>query len=187
MLNLYEYIKNNTFEFFVILSIIFFLLIIIFRNRIINFLEGRQELDLQFNTYKNSLNKNSQYISSKRFNIPKKNERKCREIFEKLYNKPFTSQRPNFMKRRINNKNLELDGYNHELRIAFEYNGVQHYKYSPLFHKTRDDFNKQLERDIEKRELCKLNNIHLIEIPYTIKYDNLEKYIIGELKTKNLL
>ena len=50
---------------------------------------------------------------------------------------------------------LELDGYNHKLRLAFEYNGYQHYDYPNVFHKTREEFYKQRERDRLKAELCK--------------------------------
>jgi hypothetical protein len=69
---------------------------------------------------------------------------------------------------------LELDGYNQELNIAFEYNGIQHYEYSPFYHKeNKANFEKQRLRDAKKIEYCIKNKIHLIVIPYTAK-SNLE-------------
>lgn len=84
--------------------------------------------------------------------------------------------------------NLELDGYNQELNIAFEYNGIQHYEYSPFYHKENKlNFEKQRIRDAKKIEFCGNNKIHLITIPYTAK-SNLElaECIINALP-KNVL
>ena len=41
----------------------------------------------------------------------------------------FSPIRPNFLVDPQTNYKLELDGYNEELNIAFEYNGIQHYKF----------------------------------------------------------
>ncbi|MDE2103642.1 MAG: hypothetical protein KGL39_40765 [Patescibacteria group bacterium] len=49
---------------------------------------------------------------------------------------------------------LELDGYNEELNLGFEYHGVQHFKEIPFFHRTPDAFEQQQERDARKQELC---------------------------------
>ncbi|WP_434284699.1 zinc-ribbon domain-containing protein [Clostridium botulinum] len=89
------------------------------------------------------------------------NEEKCRYIFEKLLNKNF------FSTRTILPNGLELDGYNEELNLAFEYNGEQHYNSEKMFHKSPKAFEKQKKRDEEKKELCKARSITLIEIPYT--------------------
>jgi hypothetical protein len=64
------------------------------------------------------------------------------------------------------NKALELDGYNAELKIAFEYQGPQHYKRVPHFQKTDEEFNKQLEYDKLKADKCKERGITLYIIPY---------------------
>lgn len=65
-----------------------------------------------------------------------------------------------------------------------EYNGYQHYKMIPFFHKTDKDFSNQLRRDQNVREYCKDNNIILIEIPYTYNTykkvrDLLDRVILG--------
>ena len=50
-------------------------------------------------------------------------EKMCRDIFERNLMEKFPNTRPKFM------EGLELDGYNADLNIAFEYNGIQHYEY----------------------------------------------------------
>jgi hypothetical protein len=80
--------------------------------------------------------------------------------------------------------NLELDCYNEELKIAVEYNGIQHYKYIPFFHKNKEAFQNQKYRDYMKREICEKNGIKLIEVPNTVKIENIESYLREKLKMK---
>ena len=76
-------------------------------------------------------------------------------------------------------KGLKFDGYNSELNLAIEYNGEQHYRYVPYFHKNGTvDFKKQQDNDVLKNQLCQENNIYLITVPYWIF--NKEKYIEDE-------
>ena len=105
-----------------------------------------------------------------------KNEEKCREIFQKYFNVPFPKKRPKFLQK------LELDGYNEKLKIAFEYNGRQHYDKKHVFHKTEKDFESYKERDERKKILCEKNKVKLFIIPYTIKFENLENHITKLLK-----
>jgi len=118
--------------------------------------------------------------------IHKKHEVRCRRILEDLFHKPFTSIRPDFL-RYVTGKNLELDGYNEELQIAFEYQGIQHRQFTPLFHKTYSMFEKQLQRDEWKKQKCKEHNIILLEIPDTVRYDDLDEYITRLVTDKGLL
>ena len=104
-----------------------------------------------------------------------KSELLTRQIFESLFGKKFHKKRPKILER------LELDGYCEELNLAFEYNGIQHEKYSPYFHRDGpDDFQAQLERDTRKRELCEKNGIRLVDIPSKYNHkdpEKLRKYI----------
>jgi hypothetical protein len=77
--------------------------------------------------------------------------------------------------------NLELDCYNDQLRLAVEYNGAQHYKYIPYFHKNKEAFYNQKYRDELKRLRCKELGIVLIDIPYT-ENKNLERYLEEQLR-----
>lgn len=79
-------------------------------------------------------------------------------------------------------KGYELDGFNEKLRIAFEYNGIQHYKYVPHFHRNGViDFKKQQERDTEREALCIKNWLCLITVPYTIKHINIRSFVRDEI------
>jgi hypothetical protein len=168
--------NNHGFEILCLLAFIAIIFFLIFRKQITNYINSKID-DPDFHSL---FSVNKPYIHKR--GIPKKYETKCRDILEKLFNKSFPSCRPDFMKRQVTGRNLELDGYNHELKLAFEYNGAQHAQFVPKFHKTITDFEQQLQRDKEKRQLCLENNITLIEIPHTIKYDDLENFIITKLR-----
>ena len=103
-----------------------------------------------------------------------KNENKCKDIIQLLTGKKFYKKKPKWL------HGLELDGYNPSLKLAFEYNGEQHYNYKPFFHREGvHNLWEQQERDMLKRYLCKKNNIRLIVIPYWIK--DLKSYIQEKL------
>jgi len=80
---------------------------------------------------------------------------------------------------------LELDIYIPELKLAFEYNGIQHYKYNSFFHHTKKEFEEQQYRDRIKKKLCKQKGITLIKIKYTEKLS--EQLVLSKLKYFNFL
>lgn len=100
-------------------------------------------------------------------------ERTCRRILEFIFKVPFRKFRPVWLNK------MELDGYNEELQLAFEYNGAQHYETVPYWHKTEDAFLKQKERDRIKAEKCSEHGVYVIRIPYTVKYEDLYEYIFS--------
>lgn len=116
-----------------------------------------------------------------------KTEEKCRVIIQRIYGRRFPSVRPDFLKSPMTKQNLELDCYNADLKIALEYNGRQHYTYTPHFHKTKKNFYSQVHRDDWKRKRCRELGIRLIEVPYWILPIDLENYITNELKKKGCL
>src|SRR6185369_15679749 len=75
-----------------------------------------------------------------------KGERTSRYIFEDLLRKKFPFRAPKFL------NGLQLDGYNEELQLAFEFNGKQHYALNPMFHKSGQDLYEQRKRNICKEQ-----------------------------------
>jgi hypothetical protein len=112
-----------------------------------------------------------------------KGETECRRVLQHIFNRPFNKARPNFLRNEVtgNNFNLELDCFNEDLKLGVEYNGIQHYKYTPYFHKSYEHFLNQKYRDFMKRTLCKQAGITLIEVPYTVKNQDIYKFLRLEL------
>jgi hypothetical protein len=111
-----------------------------------------------------------------------KGERASRAAAERIFKKPFIKVRPDFLRNVVTNHNLELDVYNEELKLAIEYSGRQHYEFVPFFHKNYEAFLNQKYRDEMKKNKCKEQGIHLIEIPYTVKLEDIESFIRIESK-----
>ena len=111
-------------------------------------------------------------------------ELECRDVLQNLFGKPFNKARPDFLRNPVTGGsfNLELDCYNPELKLAVEYNGAQHYKYIPYFHKNKEAFLNQKYRDLIKLNMCKDNRITLIEVPHTIEVPQIRGYLITKLK-----
>ena len=142
-------------------------------------------------------------LYSKIYNIPKnkineksderttikesKGEIECKRVLESIFNKPFNKVRPDFLRNQVtgNTNNLEIDCYNDELKLGLEYNGRQHYEFVPYFHRNKETFYNQKYRDELKRIKCRDNGIMLIEVPYNIKIQDIERFIKVELR-KNL-
>lgn len=165
------------FIFLIVLAAFFLLCVSVFRKKISQWLEGKNDF---------TLSRKKPLTIPKKGTILKKNEKKCREVFESIFGVSFPTVRPLFLKR-ANGKSLELDGYNDKLKLAFEYNGAQHYKFSPRFHSSPKDFRDQQERDVEKRRMCLAAGVTLIEIPYTVKYQDLEAFIRRRLSDLKIL
>jgi len=124
--------------------------------------------------------------------IPKesKGEIECRRVVEEIFKRRFPKVRPSFLENPVTSteqdvNNLEIDCYNDELKIGIEYNGIQHYRYIPYFHRTRDAFHNQKYRDYIKRDLCKRHGILLIEVPYTVKIPEIKSFILNKLSSNN--
>jgi hypothetical protein len=113
-----------------------------------------------------------------------KGEVECRRVLEQIFKKPFNKARPNFLNNPVTggNFNLELDCFNEELGLAVEYNGIQHYKFVSFFHKNNEAFLNQKYRDDMKRRICKEYKIILIEVPYTVKVEDIEDFLKNEIK-----
>ncbi|WKZ37822.1 MAG: hypothetical protein QY332_07725 [Anaerolineales bacterium] len=91
-------------------------------------------------------------------------ERICREFFEQIFNTPFPKRRPTWLINSRGNQ-LELDGYNSTLKIAFEHQGSQHFRENSFFTNSKDTLVTRKIDDNIKRQLCAQHGISLIEVP----------------------
>lgn len=73
--------------------------------------------------------------------------------------------------------NLELDGYCPELKIAFEYNGKQHYKRVETFQPKPEDFEKQVWHDRQKKHMCAKQGVALFDVPDFATEELIQKYL----------
>ena len=174
-----RWIDNNLFEILVISSIVIIIVLALFRIH---------KQGTWSDTYYYLPNQNSKPVLNNKCNdsnFTSKGELKCRQFLEKYFNYKYTfsKSRPNFMSNQVTGGkyNLELDCYNPELNLAVEYNGEQHYKYIPFFHKNKEAFYNQKYRDELKRIKCRDLGIKLIEVPCT-ELNNIENYLSRELK-----
>ena len=109
-----------------------------------------------------------------------KGEKTCRRVLEDHFGRPFKTTRSlDFLRNPETNRLLELDGYNEDFKIAFEFNGRQHYEWPNQTNQTEHDFIQQKRRDIFKREQCDLNGVYLITVPYTVV--NIKEFILSSL------
>jgi len=106
-----------------------------------------------------------------------KGEKITRKHLQETFGMPFKKVRPNFLKNPLTGKNLELDCYNEQLRLAVEYNGKYHYDKSHVHHSAGIEY-----RDALKRKLCAENNITLIVVPYNIPFSDIPSFIDAELE-----
>ena len=96
---------------------------------------------------------------------PYRSEALAREILEEETGYQWVKIRPKWL------KGLELDGYCKELNTAFEYQGEQHYRYVPHFHRNgEEDFHNQQKRDKAKVRRAKRKGVKIIFIPYQFNY-----------------
>lgn len=120
-----------------------------------------------------------QQVKDIKFTSPYKNEEICRFVIESFTGKKFPKARPSWLKNPLG-KRLELDCYNDELKLAIEYNGIQHYQMTS-FNSTEHAYRSQVYRDKVKRLLCMKEGVKLLVIPYTVKGEALVDYIIDRL------
>ena len=68
-----------------------------------------------------------------------------------------------------------FDFFLQQYNLLIEVDGAQHYKFSKLFHKKRQDFLKAQERDRRKNSYCLAHNILLYRIPY-FEIENIKQF-----------
>lgn len=108
-------------------------------------------------------------------------ERLARHAFETLLERPFKKARPSWLRNPKTGRGLELDGFNAELGLAFEYQGDQHYKVVKPFKMDDARLQRQQYRDALKKRLCTEHGVQLCEVPNTVESSALPKWVFDEL------
>jgi len=108
----------------------------------------------------NNINKNNRIIYLLKNRILKKEEELGRIIYQLFPNQ--------FIKKHDRKavKPLELDFYIRDLKLAFEYDGEQHFDKKICEEVFFSNFDELQKRDRKKEVMCKNNNIKLIRIKY---------------------
>ncbi len=107
-------------------------------------------------------------------------ERITRKHFEIFFDDKFKKSKPKWLKNERGNL-MELDGYNKQLKLAFEYQGSQHYNYIHFFHKNRS-LEKRRVDDKLKKQTCRGKEITLIEVPYIVPFSEIGSFILKKFK-----
>lgn len=92
-------------------------------------------------------------------------ERLCRAVLERMFCTAMRRRRPEWLSVGLNGARLELDGYAEAERIAFEYNGPQHYGVVHGLRYTAVRVEEQRQRDEAKARLCRERGVRLIVVP----------------------
>lgn len=107
-----------------------------------------------------------------------KSEEMVRCAMEQIFGVAFPKKRPGWLKNSRNNQ-MELDGYNDSLKIAFEYQGIQHFKTKGFFYDSelaenkREQLLKQrVEDDMIKVDLCKSKGVSLFILSYKDSHED---------------
>jgi hypothetical protein len=118
----------------------------------------------------------------------------CRKVLEKIFDKKFPTKRPKWLKTSLSKKPMELDGYCEEIKLAFEHQGLQHYKEISFFHGEEgksNSFSSQIARDKAKKEICKKMGIKVLYFREAWKLkdkDNIyvKNYFLKELEKEKI-
>lgn len=126
----------------------------------------------------------------------------CKMAFEVYFGQPFVKVRPGWLRNPLTGYPLEIDGFNENIvlkvkhgikngikhgikkGLGFEYQGPTHYEWPNYLQKkpkTREAFDKGVQRDKDKARICREKGIVILEIPYLIKNDQIPLFIFNSL------
>lgn len=109
-----------------------------------------------------------------------------RNIIEYLTDIKFTKIRPLWLLSK-NGKRMQIDGFNQQHNLAFQYQGIQHFQYHRYFHRNNiNNFIYSQERDQLKRQILKNKQIILLQPDYTIKRTEFISFIQSQFNKNNI-
>jgi len=110
-----------------------------------------------------------------------KSEEMARTVLEQVFGISFPKKRPQWLISE-DGRRLELDGFNEELKVAFEYQGQQHFDTKGVYGGTEEQLRHRKRIDGTKRRLCRAQSIFLVEIAYTVKPEDFKEELHKELR-----
>jgi hypothetical protein len=117
---------------------------------------------------------------------PNSRENIMRCTLESLLGHPCPKQRPNFLRSPTTNRCLELDAYCAELRVACEFQGIQHDRYPNPVHTSHAQFLAQVERDRMKAAMCKEHGVCLLLVPHTVSRAGMTSFLKAQLQAHQI-
>ena len=114
-------------------------------------------------------------------------EKITRYCFEKMLECDFKKIKPDWMRNPKTNYRLELDGFNQNMSLAFEHQGIHHEVDCPK--DNRHYKSNQLFKDEIKRQKCKEQRITLIEVPEIgrrLKLKDVVPFLLSEFDKHNI-
>ena len=104
----------------------------------------------------------------------------ARTTFEQIFHVRFDKERPQWL-RNSRGRQMELDGANLEIGVAFEYQGVQHFEIGNQYVTTEAELNQRRLDDEKKIELCNQNGINLVVLTNSMERTDFPKEIQRQL------
>jgi len=109
-----------------------------------------------------------------------KSEHQFREVIEGALGVKFPKKYPKWLINPKTGNRLQLDGYNEELGVAFEYQGYQHFEQA-YYDKDEKALQERKFRDKIKKKLCKKYGVKLLCPTYKMKQEDFESYITDNI------
>jgi|2_EtaG_2_1085320.scaffolds.fasta_scaffold01284_10 hypothetical protein len=114
-------------------------------------------------------------------NTQSRKEKVFRYVIETMLEIEFSKSRPSWLLNPKTGRRMEIDGYNKENSICFEYQGRQHSIYIPHMHRKYDTFLDGKERDRIKKKLIEQNGIFILYPDYKIRFCDYPYFIENKL------
>jgi len=109
-------------------------------------------------------------------------ERLCRHYFEAITGHRFPKVKPKWLLNDLGNR-MELDGYNENLKLAFEHQGEQHYRPIEHFNRREETLTRRQRDDKIKQQFCDHQGISLIAVPFDIPTAEMYPWIVQAIKS----
>lgn len=108
-----------------------------------------------------------------------------RTTLEQMTNKKFPKTRPNWLKNDRGNQ-MEFDGFCKELKVAFEYHGIQHFKLKSHFITEQEVLDQRIKDDKTKEKVAEKYGVKLLVLDYKMKPESFVSNILKQAKRKNI-